>query len=180
MADEESATPPAAAEAAPKTPNAMIPAIAGSAVMGLLILGGLSYLMKAQAQEIRGAVAQAAQGGGEGGHGGGHGEHGGDAAKSGYFDLDEFLVNLANPGGGRYLRTTLSLRFRNEATREAVKKDQPKIRDGIIEILTSRGTQELNTREGKTKLKEDILGMLTKMLPEAGFDGVYLVSFTLQ
>ena len=182
-----------------KAPNPMVGMLMSSVLTGGIVLGGSFYLMKAQSRELQALLGEedvsAAEEGAEGhaegaseGSGGGHGEkksggHGGataSGADNGFYDLDEFLVNLANPGGGRYLRTTLALSFKNEPMRDEIKKSQPRVRDAIVEVLTSKNTLDLGGKEGKTKLKEEILAALTKAMPKAGFDGVYIQAFTVQ
>jgi flagellar FliL protein len=173
------------ADGGEKKAHGIMPVLLGSLVSGGLLLGGMAYLMQAQNKELKGALEAAAKGKGEGGPAGHEAPkegHGGEAESkgSGFYDLDEFLVNLANPGGGRYLRATLSLRFKNESAREVIKASQPRVRDLVIECLSARSTQDLAAREGKAKLKDELLTQLTRLIPEAGFDGVFLLSFTVQ
>ena len=179
MAEEAAAAAKAAAETDKKAGGSnLVTVVSAALVSGGILLGGLYYLMSAQNKTIKDALEAAAK-------------KSPDAAAAAqpasvkdadaaFYDLDEFLVNLSNPGGGRYLRTTVSLRFQHEAQRDAIKKEQPKVRDAIIEIFTSHSTQDLATREGKEKLKVELLTQLNKLLPDAGFDGVYFQTFTVQ
>jgi|GEM_PF-2737784 flagellar FliL protein len=167
-----------------KKGGGLMPVLVGSLVSGGLLLGGMAYLMQAQNKELKGALEAASKGKGpdaaQPAVKDAAAKDAASTAESGFYDLDEFLVNLANPGGGRFLRATLSLRFHNESARELIKKSQPRVRDLIIDNLSSRTTQDLATREGKAKLKDDVLNQLTRLIPEAGFDGVFLQSFTIQ
>jgi flagellar FliL protein len=166
-------------EADEKKAGALMPVLMGSLLSGGLMLGGVSYLMQNQAKEMKAALdetknpkAAAAVAAGAAAVA--------PAPEAEFYDLDEFLVNLANAGGGRYLRATLSLRYHNGAGKDLIKANQPKVRDVIIDTLTSRTVQDLMSREGKAKLKDELLAELSKLVPDAGIDGVFLQSFTLQ
>jgi flagellar FliL protein len=102
------------------------------------------------------------------------------APEDSFFDLDEFLVNLANPEGERYLRTTMSLSFTHETARDTIKNQLPKIRDAIIDTLSNQKTQDLSGPDGREKVKEAVLARLEHIVPGAGFDGVYFQLFTFQ
>jgi flagellar protein FliL len=87
--------------------------------------------------------------------------------------LEEFTVNLRDPGGSRYLRAQLSISVTAEDPKfeklqgEALHKWEeafhaemthykPAIRDIIISALTKRTAEELSTPIGKQHLKEEI------------------------
>jgi flagellar FliL protein len=176
MAEEQAAAPVPGSDGEKKKGGAPMMAILGAFMLVVLLaLGGFFFMMQSQAKAMQEALAEARKGAPttpappE--------KTQGEAC---YYDLDEFLVNLANPGGGRYLRATLSFRFHNEALREAIKKEQPQIRDAAIAVLTSRTTEELASEDGKEKLKKDLIAHIAKILPDAGVDGVFIQSFTIQ
>jgi flagellar FliL protein len=114
------------------------------------------------------------QAGAEGGDGSGA-EGGADKAPQigPVLELDEFTVNLKDPGGQRYLRATLSISVTAEDPKfeklsgEALKKWEeefhgemshyvPAIRDICITAMTKRNASELSTAMGKEALKEEI------------------------
>jgi len=178
---EEAAAAAAAGGEVKKSGSGIAGVLAGSLLSGALLLGGMAYLMQAQNKAIKDTLEAAAKRAPEpAGAGAGAGAEAKGGGESAFFDLDEFLVNLNNNGGGRYLRTTISLRFHNPAAADAIKKALPQVRDAIIEVLTSHSTQELATASGKARLKDELLARVTRVNPEAGFDGVFLQSFTVQ
>jgi flagellar FliL protein len=78
---------------------------------------------------------------------------------SGVVALETFLVNLADKGGARYMRTTLKLVVPDEKIAEKVTKNEVAItraRSAILELLTTKTSDELVTAEGKTALKHAI------------------------
>jgi flagellar FliL protein len=87
--------------------------------------------------------------------------------------LPTFTVNLADPDASRYLRTTLSLVIKNKAKAEALvgggehkaEGENVKIamaRSAVLELLTTKTSQELTTAEGKQALKKEIAEKATK------------------
>jgi flagellar FliL protein len=82
------------------------------------------------------------------------------AEKPGILPLEAFVVNLADPGGARYLRVTLSLLIEGgeehakELEEDAVTK--MKIRSVILELLALQTADKLTTPDGKSELKKAI------------------------
>ncbi len=97
-----------------------------------------------------------------------------------FYDLDGFLVNLANPEGDRYVRTTISLGYTRPAAAAEIKAQVPRIRDAVIDVLGAQTTADLINNRGRDKVKQQILDRLKALLPDAGFDGVYFQLFTFQ
>ncbi len=113
---------------------------------------------------------------GEEGEGEGHGEEGGGhkmPTVGPVIDLEEFTVNLKDPGGQRYLRADLSITVTagdpnfEKLSGEAMHAWEenfhaqmghyvPAIRDIVITALTKRTAAELSTAMGKEQIKEEI------------------------
>jgi flagellar FliL protein len=81
--------------------------------------------------------------------------------------LPTFTVNLADQDATRYLRTTLSLVIKDVEQAEALlgggghkaSGENVKIamaRSAVLELLTTKTSQELTTAEGKQALKKEI------------------------
>ena len=66
------------------------------------------------------------------------------------------VVNLADPGGDRFAQVGITLELADGKTSEKVKSHMPKIRSGVLLLLSQRTTDELLTREGKEKLALDV------------------------
>jgi flagellar FliL protein len=157
-------TPALAGEPPKKSSRAAVLGAAG----GVALLGGLGWVYFAR-QSAQQAADKASQ------------SHAVAAVQAdSFYDMDEFLVNLSNPEGERYLRTTLSLSFAHESARDAIKTQLPKVRDAIIDILADQKTQDLISADGRAKVKAAILARLALIVPTAGFDGVYFQLFTFQ
>ncbi|GAB4558627.1 MAG: hypothetical protein Kow0047_03920 [Anaerolineae bacterium] len=114
------------------------------------------------------------------------------------FPLGERIVNLADPGGYRYLRTSIVLEFLPEsaefyrlpAEERSVVEEEFKakltrqkavIDDTVISILSSKTFEDIFTMEGKERLKQEIMDTLNQRLGEGKYIGaVYFTDFVVQ
>ena len=74
-----------------------------------------------------------------------------------YMPLDNMVVNLADPGGDKVAQVGITLQVADAHSADEVKVYLPKIRSGILLLISQRTADELLSREGKEKLAEDIL-----------------------
>ncbi|MBF0322372.1 MAG: flagellar basal body-associated FliL family protein [Magnetococcales bacterium] len=122
------------------------------------------------------------------------------------YKMEPFVVNLNEPRGNRYLKTTIQLEMgqsvpakgedgkekpeepakegekglKSTPLKEELDKRQPQIRDIILQLLTSKGTQELQAYDGKFKLREEILARLNAILSNGQITSVYFTEFVIQ
>ncbi len=93
--------------------------------------------------------------------------------------LDEFLVNLADPGGDHFLKVSVNLEMTKASgkTPESVKEQVPLIRDAVLTALTSRTRDDLAPQAGRDKLKADIKKKVNAALGEDDVQSVYFTNF---
>lgn len=96
------------------------------------------------------------------------------------FPLDTFVVNLADPKGKRYLRTTLQLELTPEQTVETLEQRLPQIRDIILTVLPTKQSQEIRTVDGKTALRQEIMLRLNDLLKVESVANIYFTEFVIQ
>ncbi|WP_027015783.1 flagellar basal body-associated FliL family protein [Comamonas composti] len=92
-------------------------------------------------------------------HGGSDDEEGGRAAAAvlpTFLPLESLVVNLADPGGDRFVQIGITLELADEKTASLVKQYLPSIRNGILIQVSQRTADELLTREGKERLAADV------------------------
>jgi flagellar FliL protein len=102
--------------------------------------------------------------------------------------MDTFIVNLADPGGNRYLRVTMDLELAGKpADKSAGKtagdelaKRMPQIRDAILMILSTKRYSDISTPEGKTALREEILNAANGLLASSQISRIYFKEFVIQ
>jgi flagellar FliL protein len=78
---------------------------------------------------------------------------------SGLVNFAPFTVNLADPGGRRYLRVALQLVVPDENIAKKATEDElvkSRVRSELIETLAQSTSTELNTTAGRTELKKKI------------------------
>jgi len=100
-----------------------------------------------------------------------------------YLHLENFLVNLADRDGFRYLRVGIDLGLEHVPEEGADKKDLLQtaiVRDTILGVLTTWESDTLLTPEGKAKLKQQLVESLQKRLPDLGVREVYFNEFMVQ
>ena len=78
---------------------------------------------------------------------------------SSMISLDPFVVNLADPGGSRYLRVTLGIVVEGEEHAKELAEDdvtRMRLRSSILEMLAEQTAEQLTTVGGKAELKKAI------------------------
>jgi len=99
-------------------------------------------------------------------------------------ELDPFLVNLTDAGGKHYLRTTLTLEVNAQPTVEWINGHLPRVRDGILMLLSAKGSKELLSAQGKFDLRDEVVAKLNDLVRDGHQDGkvaaVYLSEFVVQ
>ena len=67
------------------------------------------------------------------------------------------VVNLADPGGGRFAQVGITLKLEDSKTADDVKLYMPSIRNAILMEISQRTADELLGVEGKEKLTKAIV-----------------------
>lgn len=103
-----------------------------------------------------------------------------------YFKFDPaFVVNFAGEDGNRYLQVAMQAMTRDLKVAEAIKENEPAIRNDMLLLLSGQNVETLNTLEGKEALRTKALETVRKIVGEEGYDGkqiegVYFTSFVIQ
>lgn len=148
-------------------------------VLGVVVLGGGgagAWLMlrgsKAPAHDPKAAAAAEA-----------HGDH---KAAAQYYKFDPpFVVNFGGTGNSRYLQVTVEAMSRDPLVVEAIKSNEPAIRNDLVLLFSGQQYDALVTAEGKEKLRQDTLAAIRKTVAGEGakpdsVEGVYFTSFVIQ
>ncbi|MCX6378686.1 MAG: flagellar basal body-associated FliL family protein [Armatimonadetes bacterium] len=89
----------------------------------------------------------------------------------------EFTVNLSG-GGDHYLRISISVGVRKGFTKTQLEHHLAPLRDSVITILSAKEVKQLNTPEGKKKLKKEMLKKLNKVFHEEKETVITEIAFT--
>jgi len=96
------------------------------------------------------------------------------------YPLDQFIVNLISNNSERYLKCKISLELDAPDLQKELDKKLPAVRDMIIQILSSKTVEEIQTARGKEKLKEEIRRKLNAILTTGEIKHVYFTEFVIQ
>ncbi|HIJ83902.1 MAG: flagellar basal body-associated protein FliL [Magnetococcales bacterium] len=96
------------------------------------------------------------------------------------FKLEPFVVNLSEPRGNRYLKSTIELEMDGEALGAELERRKAQLRDTILQLLTSKSSQELQALEGKFRLRDELLSRINAMLVNGTVTRVYFTEFVIQ
>jgi flagellar FliL protein len=95
-------------------------------------------------------------------------------------DLEPIVVNLFDPSGKRYLQVRLSFEVGNKKAEEEVKKQEAKLKDAIIAILSGKTVEEVIVPEAKEKIKKEILAKCKELFGEDVVTNVYITQYIVE
>lgn len=81
-----------------------------------------------------------------------------------YLPMDNMVVNLADPGGEKFAQIGITIETTDQKTSDAVKSYLPNIRSGVLMLISQRTSEELLSKDGKTKLANDVLREVSRPL----------------
>ena len=108
------------------------------------------------------------------------GKHGQAASPGLMFDLDPFIVNLADTPDVRYLKLTLKLDVDSEAVSTELSTRIPQIRDAVLVLLSSKDVNAVRTTQGKFQLRDEITQRINGLLKQPGVRSAYFTEFVVQ
>ncbi len=173
---------------APGMPTKLILMIGGGVLL-LVVIGVVLFLTlgkshdkadkgeqaEEHASETKTAHKDGGKEGGEGGHkGGGKNEPGP------IFDLDPFIVNLADTVDSHYLKVTVKLELERPEVAEMLTQRTPQVRDTVLILLSSKEAASIRSAQGKLQLREDLIHRVNSLLPKGGVRGAYFTDFIVQ
>jgi flagellar FliL protein len=96
------------------------------------------------------------------------------------YPLDQFIVNLVSNNADRYLKCKISFELDSPDLQQEIDKKLPAVRDIVINILSSKTVEEIQTAKGKEKLKEEIRRKVNEILTTGEIRHVYFTEFVIQ
>jgi len=144
----------------------------GGAVVAVKLLGG-SEKASESSEEHKSETAAKSES-----HGGGKQGHA--AAPGAMFDLDPFIVNLADTPDVRYLKITIKLEVENEAVSTDLSARVPQVRDAVLVLLSSKDVNAVRTTQGKFQLRDEITQRINGLLSKPGIRSAYFTDFVVQ
>jgi len=101
-----------------------------------------------------------------------------------YIALDPFVVNFDNPTVARFLQVKLQVMTRDPEAAKAIEEHMPVIRNALVMLFSGQKYEDVATREGKERLRQQTLAEIRKVLEERtgdpGVEDVYFTAFVMQ
>jgi flagellar protein FliL len=159
--------------------------IIGAAVAVAIILGAVVFMMSGKGDKKEKGKEEAKVEGKaetkEGGHGGeAGGKEGGAAPASNIYPLEPFIVNIYDGQELRYLKVKIEMEMVGAGVKGEIDARLAPIRDAILVLLSAKTLQDIQDVQGKTQLKEEILGAINKHIPPGKIAKVYFTDFVVQ
>lgn len=95
-------------------------------------------------------------------------------------EMETFLVNLADPGGKRYLKLTMKAKLSSPQTAAEFTARNFQLRDIILTLLSSKEFADIATPEDKTILKQELIVQLNRVLQQGQVEDIYFTDFLVQ
>jgi len=96
------------------------------------------------------------------------------------YDLEPFIVNLADTPDLRYLKLTLKLDLLRQEDVEEVTKKVPQIRNALLILLSSKDSESIRSIEGKMELRSEILERINGVFEVSRVRTAYFTDFVTQ
>lgn len=96
------------------------------------------------------------------------------------FDLEPFIVNLADQPEIRYLKIVVKLEVENEAVAIDLSARVAQVRDTVLVLLSSKDVNSVRTPQGKFQLRDEITQRVNGLLPKPGIRAAYFTDFVVQ
>ncbi len=93
--------------------------------------------------------------------------------------LPQFVVNLSDAAGKRYLKLGMEVEAASDISRELQAQDA-KIRDAVITLLAGKSFAEVSSPEGKVLLKAEVAARLNQILGAPKIVRVYFTEFVVE
>lgn len=95
-----------------------------------------------------------------------------------------FVVNFSASEDVRFLQIDVQISTRDPSMVERIREHDPAIRNNLVILFSSQDPDELNSREGKEKLRKQVLAEVKKVMKQAAgsdnIENVYFTNFVMQ
>jgi len=94
--------------------------------------------------------------------------------------LPSMTVNLADTGGKRYLRTTITLEYNNPKLKEELDTSMYKVKDGILQVLRNTYACQLQEGQQLDQIKQALLTEVNTRLHKGQITAIYFEELLVQ
>ncbi|NPV53685.1 MAG: hypothetical protein HPY71_09190 [Firmicutes bacterium] len=94
--------------------------------------------------------------------------------------FDPFIVNIARTDAERYLKVSISIELTTASAAREVKTKLVRMRDVVINVLTSKTLSELDSPKGKEELRRELVQAFNSNLDTGKVRNVFFTDFVIQ
>ncbi|EJO5346015.1 flagellar basal body-associated FliL family protein [Clostridium botulinum] len=95
------------------------------------------------------------------------------------YSLDEFLVNLADEDGKRFLKARIYIGYEEKKLDKELETKKPILRDAVIGVLRSKKATDINPKN-IDKIKIEIINKIGPMLEKGRISSIYFDDLIVQ
>jgi flagellar FliL protein len=95
------------------------------------------------------------------------------------FAVDDFLVNLSDEGGKRYIKVKVFVGYDNAKLSKELETKKPIIRDAANSVLRAKKTTDF-TEKGTEDVKKELLTRINPILSEGKANNIYFYEILIQ
>lgn len=106
--------------------------------------------------------------------------HSNDPEDFATYQMDELVVNPAGTNGKRYLMVEISLELANKDHIELLDNNKSKLKQDMIEVLSSRTIPQLTSREGREILRSDLIRVINTVIGVRSVRNLYFTKYVMQ
>lgn len=149
--------------------SSKLPMIIGAIVLLLAGLGGGAFIGKSMVDSGNGSEE----------NGKDSRDKSEEATQRGLFNLGLFTINLRGTGGGRVLRMEVQVET-DASLVETLEERKPEFRHAIITMVSDYSYSDLEGLDGKTRLADELLTRLNRLMESGRINRLYFVQFVVQ
>ncbi|SHG14620.1 flagellar FliL protein [Fodinibius roseus] len=98
----------------------------------------------------------------------------------GQYELEQIIVNPADTNGHRYLLVELSLELRDKEDEQLIESNLSKIRNSLIEYLSSLPVTDLQGRDRKENLRLELVKIINSTIDQRSVRNLYYSKYVMQ
>ncbi|MCM8710979.1 flagellar basal body-associated FliL family protein [Clostridium sp. SYSU_GA19001] len=99
------------------------------------------------------------------------------------YSLDEFLVNLSDEGGKKYIKVKIYIGYTAKDEKKIsaeLEEKKPILRDAINSVLRSKKSTDITTEKSVSDLKKEIINRVNPYLEYATVNNIYFYDIIVQ
>lgn len=100
--------------------------------------------------------------------------------ETGKYQLEEIIINPADTNGQRYLLVELSLELVDKDSEALIEKNSSRIRNHLIEYLSSRTVDQLQGVKSKENLRFELVSIINHTVGKRSVRNLYYSKYVMQ